>query len=398
MVTSKAYVEDSLVETNHLTTYAVSQENSLGRRFSEPSCQTRTEFQRDRDRIIHSTAFRRLEYKTQVFINHEGDLYRTRLTHTLEVAQIARSIARALHLNEDLTEAIALAHDLGHTAFGHAGQDALHECMHAYGGFEHNFQSLRVVDKLEEKYPEYNGLNLMFDTREGILKHCSAKNARNMGELGQRFIDRTQPSLEAQLTNIADEIAYNNHDVDDGLRSGLITIKQLRDVELFEQHYINVNTRFSELSEKRKTHEVIRRIINELVSDLINHTQENLKQFRVSTIEDVRSQSAPLVSFSSATKQKNAALKSFLYKNLYQHEQVHQMSTNAKNIIADLFDRFINSPDLLPDEHRAKALIKEKINGRTGLARVVADYIAGMTDRYAQSEHNRITHHHSPTI
>lgn len=398
MVTSKAYVEGSLVETNHLTTYAVSQENSLGRRFSEPSCQTRTEFQRDRDRIIHSTAFRRLEYKTQVFINHEGDLYRTRLTHTLEVAQIARSIARALHLNEDLTEAIALAHDLGHTAFGHAGQDALHECMHEFGGFEHNFQSLRVVDKLEEKYPEYNGLNLMFDTREGILKHCSVKNARNMGELGQRFIDRTQPSLEAQLTNIADEIAYNNHDVDDGLRSGLITIKQLRDVELFEQHYINVNTRFSELSEKRKTHEVIRRIINELVSDLINHTQEKLKQFKVSTIEDVRSQSAPLVSFSSATKQKNAALKSFLYKNLYQHEQVHQMSTNAKNIIADLFDRFINSPDLLPDEHRAKALIKEKINGRTGLARVVADYIAGMTDRYAQSEHNRITHHHSPTI
>ena len=397
MATSKAFVENSILDSNRLAHYAVTQETSFGRRFSEPSCQTRTEFQRDRDRIIHSTAFRRLEYKTQVFINHEGDLYRTRLTHTLEVAQIARSIARALHLNEDLTEAIALAHDLGHTAFGHAGQDALHECMQDFGGFEHNFQSLRVVDKLEEKYPDYNGLNLMFDTREGILKHCSLKNARRMGDLGKRFIDRTQPSLEAQLTNIADEIAYNNHDVDDGLRSGLITIEQLREVELFDQHYVDVNKRFGELTEKRKTHEVIRRIINELVCDLINQTQQNLKQHSVSSIEDVRSLNIPLVSFSSEVKSKNSALKSFLQKNLYQHEQVYRMSANAKNMITELFNQFFNTPDLLPNEHRDTACVKEKISGASGLARVISDYIAGMTDRYAQTEYNRVTKQNCPT-
>ncbi len=397
MSTSKAYVENAIVDSSRLANYAVIQETSPGRRFSEPSCQTRTEFQRDRDRVIHSTAFRRLEYKTQVFINHEGDLYRTRLTHTLEVAQIARSIARALRLNEDLTEAIALAHDLGHTAFGHAGQDALHECMQDFGGFEHNFQSLRVVDKLEEKYPDYNGLNLMFDTREGILKHCSLKNARSMGALGKRFIDRTQPSLEAQLTNIADEIAYNNHDVDDGLRSGLITIKQLRGVELFDQHYVDVNKRFGELTEKRKTHEVVRRIINELVCDLIGQTKQNLNLHNISSLEDVRSLNIPLASFSPEVKSKNSALKSFLNKNLYQHAQVDRMSTNAKMMITELFKQFFNSPDLLPDEHRETAYIKEKINGASGVARVISDYIAGMTDRYAQTEYNRITNHNRPT-
>ena len=397
MSTSKAYVESSILESNRLVKYAIIQETSPGRRFTEPSCQTRTEFQRDRDRIIHSTAFRRLEYKTQVFINHEGDLYRTRLTHTLEVAQIARSIARALRLNEDLTEAIALAHDLGHTAFGHAGQDALHECMLDFGGFEHNFQSLRVVDKLEEKYPDYNGLNLMFDTREGILKHCSLNNARNMGDLGKRFIERTQPSLEAQLTNIADEIAYNNHDVDDGLRSGLITIEQLREVELFNQHYFDVNERFGELTEKRKSHEVVRRIINELVSDLINQTQQNLKQHNVSSIEDVRSLNISLVSFSPEVKLKNSALKSFLRKNLYKHEQVHRMSTNAKMMITELFNQFFNYPDLLPKEHRDTAYVKEKISGASGLARVISDYIAGMTDRYAETEYNRVTNHNRAT-
>ena len=275
-ITDKTKNSDS-----HLANYAVQQQKSLGRKFSEPSCLTRSEFQRDKDRIIHSTAFRRLEYKTQVFINHEGDLYRTRLTHSLEVAQIARSISRALHLNEDLTEAIALAHDLGHTAFGHAGQDALHKCMQDHGGFEHNLQSLRVVDFLEEKYPEYDGLNLMFETREGILKHCSVKNARLMGKIGQRFIDRTQPSLEAQLTNIADEIAYNNHDVDDGLRSGLISIEQLLSVEIFSRHFDEVNSRFSDLSDKRKAQEVIRRIINQLVTDLIEKTLANIQLHNV---------------------------------------------------------------------------------------------------------------------
>lgn len=397
MATSKAHFEESFVGTSRLAPYAANQQNSIGRRFSEPSCKTRTEFQRDRDRVIHSTAFRRLEYKTQVFINHEGDLYRTRLTHSLEVAQIARSISRALHLNEDLTEAIALAHDLGHTAFGHAGQDALHECMKEFGGFEHNFQSLRVVDKLEEKYPEYNGLNLMFETREGILKHCSQKNARDMGELGKRFIERTQPSLEAQLTNIADEIAYNNHDVDDGLRSGLITIKQLREVELFDRHYLDVNKRFSELTEKRKTHEVIRRIINQLISDLITQTLQNLERTQVSSIDDVRKLNTALVSFSPEVKQKNAKLKLFLNKNLYQHQQVHQMSASAKQIISDLFEQFVNNPNLLPDEHQKKAIIKKQISGPTGLRRVVADYIAGMTDRYAQAEHSRVTRNNTLT-
>ena len=269
--------------------------------------------------------------------------------------------------------------------------------MKEFGGFEHNFQSLRVVDKLEEKYPEYNGLNLMFETREGILKHCSQKNARSMGELGKRFIERTQPSLEAQLTNIADEIAYNNHDVDDGLRSGLITIKQLREVELFDRHYLDVDKRFSELTEKRKTHEVIRRIINQLISDLITQTLQNLERTQVSSIDDVRKLNTSLVSFSPEVKQKNAKLKSFLNKNLYQHQQVHQMSASAKQIISDLFEQFVNNPNLLPDEHQKKAIIKKQISGPTGLRRVVADYIAGMTDRYAQAEHSRVTRNNTLT-
>lgn len=373
-----------------LAKYAAHQQSSLGRKFSEPACQTRTEFQRDRDRIIHSTAFRRLEYKTQVFINHEGDLYRTRLTHSIEVAQIARSISRALHLNEDLTEAIALAHDLGHTAFGHAGQDALHQCMKDYGGFEHNLQSLRVVDHLEEKYPDFDGLNLMFETREGILKHCSLKNARTLGNIGQRFIERTQPSLEAQLTNIADEIAYNNHDVDDGLRSGLITIRQLQEVDLFNTHYLEVHKRFSELSDKRKAQETIRRIINQLVSDLIYKTLDNINQFKIKTIDDVRTSNKPLVAFSDDLKKQMAELKSFLHANLYQHEQVNKMSEHANEVISNLFSNFFNNPALLPEEHRQKALIKKNIGGDDAFARVISDYIAGMTDRYAEIEYHRI--------
>ena len=384
-ITNKTKNSDS-----HLANYAVQQQKSLGRKFSEPSCLTRSEFQRDKDRIIHSTAFRRLEYKTQVFINHEGDLYRTRLTHSLEVAQIARSISRALHLNEDLTEAIALAHDLGHTAFGHAGQDALHKCMQDHGGFEHNLQSLRVVDFLEEKYPEYDGLNLMFETREGILKHCSVKNARLMGKIGQRFIDRTQPSLEAQLTNIADEIAYNNHDVDDGLRSGLISIEQLLSVEIFSRHFDEVNSRFSDLSDKRKAQEVIRRIINQLVTDLIEKTLANIQLHNVQSIEDVRANKAPLVAFSPEIKSQMMELKSFLHASLYQHEQVNKMSNNAKTVISHLFNSFFSNPQLLPTEHQEKAKISKNIGGDSEFARVIADYIAGMTDRYAQIEYQRI--------
>lgn len=375
---------------NQYATYAVASASASGRRFTESACTTRTEYQRDRDRIIHSTAFRRLEYKTQVFINHEGDLYRTRLTHSLEVAQIARSVARALCLNEDLTEAIALAHDLGHTAFGHAGQDALHQCMKDFGGFEHNFQSLRVVDKLEEKYPEFDGLNLMYDTREGILKHCSLKNASIMGQLGERFIQRKQPSLEAQLTNVADEIAYNNHDIDDGLRSGLITIEQLQEVELFHQHYAPVKARFNQLSSKRIAHEVIRGMINSLVGNLIEQTLKNISENNISSLQQIRSMQTPLAQFSPAMKEKTTELKKFLFKNLYQHERVQQMSANAKKITANLFHHYLNNIDSLPNEHREKALVKKQANGDSGLARVIADYIAGMTDRYAELEHQRI--------
>ena len=353
-------------------------------------CTTRTEFQRDRDRIIHCTAFRRLEYKTQVFINHEGDLYRTRLTHSLEVAQIARSISRALNLNEDLTEAISLAHDLGHTPFGHAGQDALHSCMKDYGGFEHNFQSLRVVDCLEEKYPDFDGLNLMFETREGILKHCSLHNARNMGELGLRFIERHQPSLEAQLTNIADEIAYDNHDIDDGLRSGLLTAQQLCEVEIFNENYTDVQREHPNISDKRKAKEVIRRIINQLVTDLIFTTQESIGRSGISTIDDARKNSHPLIMFSSATRDKMKSLKSFLHANLYQHEQVNKMSENAKKVITGLFERFLEKPDLLPEKHRQKALLSKDRYNEKAYARVISDYIAGMTDRYAALEHDRV--------
>jgi len=390
MVATTAHSSSSKPTNSGLAEYAVTQDQSQGRKYSEPSCQTRTEYQRDRDRIVHSTAFRRLEYKTQVFINHEGDLYRTRLTHSIEVAQIARSISRALHLNEDLTEAIALAHDLGHTAFGHAGQDALHKCMKNYGGFEHNLQSLRVVDFLEEKYPDFDGLNLMFETREGILKHCSIKNARDMGIIGQRFIDRTQPSLEAQLTNIADEIAYNNHDVDDGLRSGLITIEQLQQVDLFGRHYFEVNAKFANLPVKRKAQETIRRIINQLVCDLIDNTLNNIEHSKIKNIQDVRLSKISIVAFSSNVKKQMAELKSFLHANLYQHDQVNKMSANAKTVISNLFANFYSNPDLLPDEHRSKALTGKKEGGNDEFARVIADYIAGMTDRYAQIEYARI--------
>jgi len=287
-----------------LAPYATRSSESRGRVLDEGECETRSEFQRDRDRVIHSKAFRRLEYKTQVFINHEGDLYRTRLTHSIEVAQIARSISRALGLNEDLTEAIALAHDLGHTAFGHAGQDALNKCMRDYGGFEHNLQSLRVVDTLEEKYANFDGLNLTFETREGILKHCSLKHARNMGTVGERFIQRTQPGLEAQLTNIADEIAYNNHDVDDGLRSGLITIEQLRQVEIFEHQYQQVAAHYPDLHPKRQSNEVIRRIINQLIKDLLQTTTSNLSKNNISSAADVKAMKVPLAAFSQTSKQR----------------------------------------------------------------------------------------------
>jgi dGTPase len=370
--------------------YAVRDDNSRGRLHPEAPPGYRSEYQRDRDRIIHSAAFRRLEYKTQVFVNHEGDLFRTRLTHSLEVAQIARTIARALGLNEDLCEAISLAHDLGHTPFGHAGQDALNECMRAYGGFEHNAQSLRVVDALEDKYADFRGLNLTFETREGILKHCSLKRAKELGGIGERFINKHQPSLEAQLANLADEIAYNNHDIDDGLRARLLTIEQLREVPLFRRHHDEVLKTYKRLNAKQERHETIRRIINALVADLTETSRAALLKAKPKGLEDVRARAKPLIAYSAETRDDNLVLKRFLRENLYLHQQVYRMTTKAQGVVRELFQALFDDPRLLPPELFTEALAAEKFNGKTGRARVIADYVAGMTDRYALDEHERL--------
>ena len=367
----------------HLAQYAAQSSKSRGRRHPEPAPGSRSEFQRDRDRIIHSTAFRRLEYKTQVFLNHEGDLFRTRLTHSIEVAQIARTLARSLRLNEDLVEATALAHDLGHTPFGHVGQDVLNDCMKDYGGFEHNLQSLRVVDHLEEHYGAFDGLNLTFETREGILKHCSLTNARQLGELGQRFIDRTQPSLEAQLTNLADEIAYNNHDIDDGLRSGLLTMKQMEEVELFARLHREVVRQYPGLPGRRELYETIRLMITAMTADLAATSAQLLADAAPQSIEDVRA-GPPLIRFSQKMREETTALKRFLHANLYRHFQVNRMRVKASRIVHELFDAFMTDPVLLPPDYQVASgdMMKQ--------ARKIADYIAGMTDRYAIKEHRRI--------
>ncbi|MDL1860009.1 deoxyguanosinetriphosphate triphosphohydrolase [Betaproteobacteria bacterium PRO7] len=365
----------------HLAPYAARSAATRGRARAEPPAVARSEFQRDRDRIIHSTAFRRLEYKTQVFVNHEGDLFRTRLTHSLEVAQIGRSIARNLRVNEDLVEAIALAHDLGHTPFGHAGQDALHECMKPYGGFEHNLQSLRVVDELEERYGGFDGLNLCFETREGILKHCSLENARRLGALGERFIRRRQPSLEAQIANLADEIAYNNHDIDDGLRSGLLLLSQLEEVPIFARHVHEVRERYPALAERRLIHETVRRMINTLITDLIAETRRRIAAAGPESIDAVRA-APPLVAFSDAIRREGDELKLFLRDHLYRHYQVMRMTSKARRIVRELFDAFMDDPRLLPTDHRLRA--------ERDRPRAIADYVAGMTDRYAIKEHRRL--------
>ncbi len=364
-----------------LAPYAARPERSRGRRHSEPPPRGRSEYQRDRDRIIHSTAFRRLEYKTQVFVNHEGDLFRTRLTHSLEVAQIGRSVARNLKLDEDLTEAVALAHDLGHTPFGHTGQDALNVCMKPFGGFEHNLQSLRVVDVLEQRYGAFDGLNLTFETREGILKHCSLTNARTLGELGERFVQKRQPSLEAQIANLADEIAYNNHDVDDGLRSGLLTMEQLSEVRIFARHMRAALRDFPRLNGRRLVHETVRRMIDTLVTDLIRQSADNIRIRAPANIEGVR-QAPPLIAFSERIRNEQQKLKQFLRANLYQHFRVARMSAKARRIVTELFHAFLTDPHLLPPEFQARAA------GNT--PRAIADYVAGMTDRYAILEHRRL--------
>ena len=373
-----------------LAPYASHESHSRGRRHPEPPPRYRSEYQRDRDRIVHSTAFRRLVYKTQVFVNHEGDLYRTRLTHSLEVAQIGRSVSRTLGLNETLCEAICLAHDLGHTPFGHAGQEALNECMRDHGGFEHNLQSLRVVDELEERYADFTGLNLTFECREGILKHCSARNAQDLGELGERFLQRRQPSLEAQLANLADEVAYNNHDVDDGLRAGLVTCTQLCRVALFRRHYEDVNRKYPALADRRVIHEVVRRMIDEVVTDLVESTRARLAEAKPASADEVRAQPKPLVGFGERVAAEHLELKRFLHEHVYRHFRVLRATTKAQRVVRELFRAYFDDVRLLPDEHRAAAERLEAARGSAGRARAVADYIAGMTDRYAIVEHGRL--------
>jgi dGTPase len=373
-----------------LASYAAIDEKSRGRRFPEPPPRFRTEFQRDRDRIIHSNAFRRLVYKTQVFVNHEGDLYRTRITHSLEVSQIGRTVARALNINETLTEAICLAHDLGHTPFGHAGQDALNECMREYGGFEHNLQSLRVVDELEERYADFAGLNLTFECREGVLKHCSAQNARQLGAIGERFLNRTQPGLEAQLANLADAIAYNNHDVDDGVRAGLISVEELLDVRVFSRLHAVVQARYPEAPPRRVLYETIRRMVDYLVSDVITQSQRNIAEAKVDSIDAVRARSQPLISLSDDVLAQHQELKRFLRTRLYNHPKVRGVMDEAGATLKGLFEAYMKEPSRLPPEHQTLFERAEAGGGRSAAARVVADYVAGMTDRFAYQERDKL--------
>jgi dGTPase len=370
-----------------LAPYAANESQSRGRRYPEPAPAYRGEYQRDRDRIIHSTAFRRLVYKTQVFVNHEGDLYRTRLTHSLEVSQIGRSVALALRLNEPLTEAICLAHDLGHTPFGHAGQDTLNACMREFGGFEHNLQSLRLVDELEEKYADFPGLNLMFETREGILKHCSARNARELGDVGERFLQRRQPGLEAQIANIADAVAYNNHDVDDGYRAGILTLEQLCEQPLFEAKFDEVRDRYPGLEDRRLIYEVIRRMIGTVVTDLIETTARRIREAGVESSDDVRDAGQPLVAMSEEIHAQHLSLKRFLQKHLYGHEQKLEMTRRAQAIVRELFEAYTADVQRMSPDFAAQAA---GLDG-AGRARVIADYIAGMTDRYAIAAHEALS-------
>ena len=363
---------------------ACSSANSRGRAIEEKSSTSRTEFQRDRDRIIHSSAFRRLEYKTQVFVNHEGDLFRTRLTHTLEVAQIARTTATLLKINPDLTEAIALAHDLGHTPFGHSGQTALDRCMADFGGFEHNLQSLRIVDLLEDQYPNFDGLNLTWETREGILKHCSRENALRLGALGERFLKGEQPSLEAQLVNIADAIAYSTHDIDDGLRVGYLDEKDLiENVPLYAEYHAQVDAEYPDIQERRKQKEVVRRLIGYMVDDLVSTSRANIEAAQPKSPDDVRALKTPLISFSEEARGQMKILKSTLMDKLYRHYRVLRAVEKSADMITQLYQTFARSPALLPPLYQERSK-------RYGVERTVADYIAGMTDRYAVLEFNRV--------
>ena len=372
---------------NNLASYALKSKDSKGREYKEEIPKLRTEFQRDRERIIHSTAFRRLEYKTQVFVNHEGDMYRTRLTHTIEVAQISRAASRALMLNEDLTEAISLAHDLGHTPFGHAGQDILNKCMKDFGGFEHNIQSLRVIEKLENKYASFSGLNLCFETREGILKKCSKTRAKDLGEVGRRFIDKKQSSLEAQLTNVCDEIAYNNHDIQDGVKAKKIFIEQLETLPIFSNQMKIVLKKYPKLSGSKIINETVRLIINLLINDLISNSNENIINKEIINSDDVRNCDSLAIGFSDEIKILNMELKKFLYSNLYKHPDVIKMTDQANLVIENLFSAYMNDIKLIPNDYIQYNLLKINSGFKE---RVICDYIAGMTDRFAQLEYTKI--------
>ena len=371
----------------NLASYSLKSSNTIGRKYKENPPKRRTEFQRDRERIIHSTAFRRLEYKTQVFVNHEGDMYRTRLTHTIEVAQISRAVARALKINEDLTEAISLSHDLGHTPFGHAGQDILNKCMKSFGGFEHNIQSLRIVDKLENVYPNFSGLNLCFETREGILKKCNKARAEKIGDIANRILNKEQSSLEAQVTNLCDEIAYNNHDIQDGIRAKKIFLEQLEEVPIFKDQMVIALEQYPKLSKSKIVNETVRRIIDLLVTDLISNSENNILERNIKTPMDVKNCDRQIVEFSEKIKIESMTLKRFLHKNLYQHPDVKMMTDKAVNVISNLFEAYLNDINLLPKEYLKYNL--EKIKNKSK-ERVISDYIAGMTDRFALEEYKKL--------
>jgi len=388
-----------MIEQNYestLASYACKTAHSRGRIYDEPETLHRNPYQRDRDRIIHSTAFRRLEYKTQVFVNHEGDHYRTRLTHSIEVAQIARSICRSMHLHEDLAEAVALAHDLGHTPFGHSGQDALNAVMEPYGGFEHNRQSLRIVEKLEHKYAAFTGLNLSYETREGIVKHHSTYDAPKNSDLS-RFRLHEQPALESQIGNLADEIAYNNHDIDDGYRAGMLSIDDLKGLALFGRFYEEVEQAFPDVMERLKVNETVRQMINFLIVDVIEETSQRIKGQNINSFADVRAASSALVGFSKSVRQMNGEMKKFLYKKMYRHYRVARMANKAERVLREIFEVYIETPSMLPENQQYEMAEAKEKNTLTKdrQARIIADYIAGMTDRYALEEHDRLFNVHA---
>ena len=370
--------------------YAASESNSLGKQHKEPPDKFRTLYQRDCDRIIHSAAFRSLEYKTQVMVNHADGSFRTRLTHSLEVAKLSRTLARALRLNEDLSESIALAHDLGHTPFGHAGQDALDDCMKEHGGFEHNLQSLRVIDKLEHKYADFRGLNLSFETREGVLKRCPKEIAKTLGPLGERFLNGGSPTLEAQLVDFADQIAYTNHDLDDGLRLGFLDLEEVRELALFSRAYDEAEKASAKLSRHALLHEANRRMITAMMEDIILATGKRIEQVQPDSPQAVRAQTERLAGFSDELRGELVPVTRLLHEKYYRHYQLARASGKVVRVIRDLFDSFMNSPKLLPMELYQRVREKEATRGKAGRARVIADYIASLSDRHILVEYRKI--------